>query len=84
MVMQQIQALIGGPLDADPGNGLIVAAPAHRSEQFGGETRAERQFGHALHAGFGRERHDAGDNGHLDACQLAALAEIVEVVVIEE
>ena len=63
---------------------VIVLAAADGTQQSCGEPGAERQLGHAHHAALRRDRHDAGDDRHLDAGQVAALAEVVEVAIVEE
>ena len=85
LVVEQVAALFGGPVDADLGNGLgIVVAATDGAEQPGGESRAQGQLGHPRQVFLRGDRHDPGDDRHPDPGQLAPLAEIVEVGVAEE
>src|SRR5262245_51586723 len=84
VVVQQVGALLGRPVDADPGDRRIVPTPLDQPQQFRRVAGSCRHLGHRHHALFRRHRHDAGHDGHLDPGQLAPLAEVVEVAVLEE
>ena len=62
----------------------VVAAAVDGPQQPGRESGPEGQLGHPDHVLLRRDRHDPGEDRHPDAGQLAALAEVVEVVVVEE
>src|SRR5208283_1039081 len=49
-----------------------------------GDTGAQCKFGHPHHVLARSDRHDTGDDRYTDSGQLAALAEVVEVMVDEE
>ena len=85
LVVEQVAALLGGPVDADLGDGLrVVAAAPDGPEQPGREPRAQGQLGHPDQVFLRGDRHDAGDDRHADARQLAPFAEVVEIGVAEE
>ena len=63
---------------------LVVGAAADRPQQLRREARAGRQLGHRVMPFFDVIGMMPGDDRHLDAGQFAALAEVVEVAVVEE
>ena len=85
LVVEQVAALLGRPVDADLGHGVgVVAAAVDGAQQARREPGTQGQLGHPDHARLRRDRHDARDDRHVDAGPVAALAEVVEVVVLEE
>ena len=85
LVVEQVAALFGGPVDADLGDGLgIVVASTDRAEKPGRETCSQGQLGHPRQVFLRGDRHDPGDDRHPDAGQLAPLTEIVKVGVAEK
>lgn len=85
LLVEQSGALGGGVVDADAFDGVRVAMGAvEGADECRGEAGAGGEFGHAFHALEGGDGHDAGDDGAVDAGELAAVAEIEEVVVVEE
>ena len=80
VVVQELSALLGGPVLADPCYGVFVAGAAlDGAEQLGGVAGAGCELGHALHALGAGDGHDPSDNGDVDAREFAALAEVEEV-----
>ena len=69
----------------DLGDGLgIVAAAVDGAQEPARDAGPQGQLGHPGHVLARGDRHDARDDRHADAGQLAALAEVVEIVVGEE
>ena len=85
LVVQQVTALLAGPVHADPLDRRGVIPGSGRSPASGSPgSGPRRQLGHPLHAALRGDRHDPGDDRAVDPGELAALAEVVEVVVVEE
>ena len=85
LVVEQVAALLGGPMDSDLGNGLgIVVATTDCSQQPGRKPCAQSQLGHPCQVFLRCNWHDPGDDRHSDTRQLAPLAEVVEIGVAEK
>ena len=84
-LIQQVVALFGGPLDAHLLDGIIIVLMAVDSSlEFGRKVRTAGQIRHPIQCSDTGDRHDAGDQGDLDADQIASIAPIVEGRVVEE
>ena len=84
-VVEEVGALLGGVVEANLADGFGGAVGALESfEEFRGEAATAGEFGHAFHRAEAGDGHDAGDDGGADSCQRAAVAEVVEIVIIEE
>ena len=84
-VVEEVGALFCGVVDADALDGLgVVSCALEGFEEFGGEAGAGGKVGHTFEAGEAGDGHDACDDWDVDACEMAALAEVVEVAIVEE
>ena len=84
-VIQKIVTLLEREVRADAFHHfLIFAAALQGAEQFRGKTRATGQFRDSPAAAHGCYRHDPRDDWNPNAGELTALAEVVEIAVVEE
>src|SRR5271157_1922963 len=85
LVVQQVAALLGGPMNSYPGNSRLVFATALDGPlEPRRDAGSQRQLGHPHHVLSRGDRHDAGKDWHLDARQLTTLTKIVEIRVTEK
>ena len=85
LVIEQVPALLGGPVNTHLGHGLWIApCTVHSALQPGGEPHTLGQVSHPLQTFSRRHGHDPGDDGYSNSGVLTPLAEVEEVVVIEE
>ena len=87
IVVEELGGLLGGVVNARAlhGFGVVFRGGAVEGLQ---ELRrvagASGELCHPLHAGKGGHGHDAGDDRDIDPGQRAAVAEVEEIVVVEE
>ena len=85
IVIEQVATLFCCPMDAHVADGgRVVLRALEGLGEASREVRAEGELRHALHAGERRDGHDAGDDGHLDASEFAALTEVIKIAIVEE
>src|SRR5438309_11967270 len=84
VVVQEVAALLGRPMDADIGDRSVVLTPANGAQKCRRYPSTQSELGHSDHARPRCDRHDAGKDWYLDPRQVAALAEVVEVPVVKE
>src|SRR5579864_3112813 len=84
LMIEQVTALLGGPVNANLGHGFVALAAFDRPEQGSREACTQRQLSHPNHTRLRRDGHDARDDRHGNPLELAALTEIVEVAIHEE
>ncbi len=59
-------------------------ATLHGAQQSGWEAGTASQISHAFHAFYRGNGHNAGDDGHGDTGEQAALAKIVKITIVEK
>ena len=81
-LIEKIGALLCGVVQADLAKRFAgVACALQGLEKTPRKTGAACEFGHSAHRRLAGHWHDAGNDGHINACQRAPLAKVVEVVV---
>lgn len=83
-VVDEVVHLFGRPVDANFLDQGVVLGPGDGPQEPGGEPRAQCEVGHAEHPLSGGDGHDARHDGHVDAGEAAAVAVVVEVMVIKK
>src|SRR5271157_2526001 len=85
LVVQQVAALLGGPMNSYPGDSRGVCATALDGPlEPTRDSGSQRQLGHPHHVLSRGDRHDAGKDWHLDARKLTPLTKIVKIRVAEK
>jgi hypothetical protein len=85
VVIQKIVTLFQGEVHADaPDPFRIVFTPLQSAQKFRRETCAARELGDAFQSAHRGNRHDASDNGDVNASEHTTFAEIEEVAIIEK
>ena len=84
-MFQKIVTLFGSVVNAHTRDAFwIVLASMQGAQEPGRKPRSRGEFGHASHPANRCNRHYSGNDGNIDACQLASVAKIQKIPVIEE
>ncbi len=83
-VIQEVQHLLGSPVDPHILEGGVVRGAVQRLEKARGIADARRLVGHGDEVLARKDGHDAGNDRYPDSGELAALAEIEEDPVVEK